>query len=161
MINVGDTIPAFNLVNQNNQVVTQDDLFGQSCVLYFYPRDLTPGCTTESCDFRDLMPNFNELEVRIFGISKDSAASHQKFIAKHQLNFDLLVDAETQFAQDCGVWVEKSMYGRKYMGMDRATFLIDESGIVRQIWRKVKVKGHAQAVYEAVQAIKANLTEAR
>ena len=122
-------------------------------VLYFYPKDDTPGCTKEASGFRDTMPDFSALEAEIIGISKDTVASHDRFKAKHGLNFRLACDADGRVCEDYGVWVEKSMYGRKYMGIERATFLIDGAGVVRRVWRKVTVPGHVEEVLEATRAL--------
>ncbi|MEP4189484.1 MAG: peroxiredoxin, partial [Sneathiella sp.] len=122
-------------------------------VIYFYPKDDTPGCTTEAKGFSELAGDFNTLGVKVIGVSKDTLAKHGKFRAKHELSVLLASDEEGQVCEAFGVWVEKNMYGRKYMGIERATFLIDESGTVRKIWRKVKVKGHVEAVLEAAKAL--------
>ncbi len=155
MLSVGDALPNFALINQHGETISDKMLQGHPCVIYFYPKDMTPGCTMESCDFRDLKDVFAAQDVRILGVSKDSAASHLKFIEKYELNFDLLVDTEATFADACGFWVEKSMFGKKYMGMMRATLLVDAQGVVQKIWSKVKVKGHAQAVLTALNTIHA------
>lgn len=126
-------------------------MLGTSFVLYFYPKDNTSGCTQEAIDFTQLRPEFDKIGVKIIGVSPDSAASHQKFVQKHDLKLDLIPDESLKILQDYGVWVEKSMYGRKYMGVERTTFLIDAEGKVAHVWNKVKVKGHAQAVLEAAQ----------
>ncbi len=122
-------------------------------VLYFYPKDSTPGCTIEACDFRDLMADFSKIDATIIGVSKDSVKRHDNFKSKYELPFALASDAESDVCERYGVWVEKSMYGRKYMGIERATFLIDAKGTVRKVWRKVKVKGHADEVLAAIQAL--------
>jgi len=122
-------------------------------VLYFYPKDSTPGCTKESCGFRDAMPDFSESGAVILGVSKDSVARHDKFKAKYELPFTLLSDGDGAICEAYGTWVEKSLYGRKYMGIERATFLIDEKGVVQAVWRKVKVKGHVEQVLEAVRRL--------
>lgn len=126
---------------------------GQPLVLYFYPKDDTSGCTAESCAFRDALPNFSKAMAEIIGISRDSVASHDKFKAKYGLTFPLAADEEGKVCEAYGTWVEKSMYGRKYMGIERSTFLIDAKGVVRNVWRKVKVPGHAEAVLEAAAAL--------
>ena len=133
--------------------VTLSALKGKPVVLYFYPKDDTSGCTSEACGFRDQLPDFSGLNAVVIGVSKDSVASHDKFKAKYELPFTLASDKETGVAEAYGVWVEKSMYGRKYMGLERATFLIDKDGIVRNVWRKVKVTGHVAAVLKALKAL--------
>jgi peroxiredoxin Q/BCP len=119
-------------------------------VLYFYPKDDTSGCTAEACAFRDMFPRFKKMDAVVIGISRDSVASHDKFKKKYELPFALASDDKGKVTEDYGVWVQKSMYGRKYMGIERATFLIDEKGKIEQIWHKVKVPGHADEVLKAV-----------
>ena len=126
---------------------------GRALVLYFYPKDDTPGCTTEAKDFSALAANFAAAGADVVGVSKDSPAKHGKFIVKHDLTIPLASDEDGAVCEAFGTWIEKSLYGRQYMGIDRATFLIDCAGMIRRIWRKVKVKGHAEAVLEAVKAI--------
>ena len=138
--------PNFTLDNEKGQQVSLSDFKGKNVVLYFYPKDMTPGCTTEACDFRDAYGDFSALNAVILGISMDDANKHTKFIEKHGLPFSLLVDAEHEVAEKYGVWVLKKMYGREYMGIERSTFLINEEGIVITEWRKVKVKNHIEAV---------------
>jgi peroxiredoxin Q/BCP len=133
--------------------VSLGKLRGQKVVLYFYPKDDTPGCTTEACGFRDSFPKFGKLEATVIGISRDTVAAHDKFKKKHELPFMLAADEKGEVTERYGVWVEKSMYGRKYMGIERATFLIDEKGIVRGVWHKVKVPGHVEAVLAAAKAL--------
>jgi peroxiredoxin Q/BCP len=128
-------------------------LRGQKVVLYFYPKDDTSGCTAEACGFRDSFPKFGKVEAAIIGISKDSVASHDKFKKKYELPFTLASDADGKVCEAYGVWVEKSMYGRKYMGIERATFLIDEKSVVRGVWHKVKVPGHVDAVLAAAKSL--------
>lgn len=149
----GDSLPDFALPSDGGTTVTAQALRGQPLVLYFYPRDDTPACTKEAQAFRDAMDDFAAAGVRIVGVSTDSASSHDKFKAKHNLNFVLLADTEATLAQACGVWVEKSMYGKKYMGLERATFLVDANGLVRKVWRKVKVPGHAAEVLAAARGL--------
>jgi peroxiredoxin Q/BCP len=149
----GDQLPAFTLPADGGGTVSSDGLLGKPLVLYFYPRDDTPGCTKEAQAFRDAMDDFAAAGVSIVGVSGDSAASHDKFKAKHGLNFVLASDADTSLAQACGVWVQKSMYGKTYMGLERATFLVDADGVVRKVWRKVKVPGHAAEVLAAARAL--------
>ena len=138
--------PNFTLENEKGQQVSLSDFKGKNVVLYFYPKDMTPGCTREACDFRDAYEDFSSLNAVILGVSMDEANKHTKFIEKHGLPFSLLVDAEHEVAEKYGVWVLKKMYGREYMGIERSTFLINEEGIVIAEWRKVKVKNHIEAV---------------
>ena len=138
--------PNFTLENEKGQQVSLSDFKGKNVVLYFYPKDMTPGCTTEACDFRDAYEDFSSLNAVILGVSMDEANKHSKFIEKHGLPFSLLVDAEHEVAEKYGVWVLKKMYGREYMGIERSTFLINEEGIVIAEWRKVKVKNHIETV---------------
>lgn len=152
-VNPGDTAPDFTMPTDGGGTVTLSGLKGRKVVLYFYPKDDTPGCTKEASGFRDTMPDFSALEAEIIGISKDTVASHDRFKAKHGLNFRLACDADGKVCEDYGVWVEKSMYGRKYMGIERATFLIDGAGVVRRVWRKVTVPGHVEEVLEATRAL--------
>lgn len=152
-VNLGDTAPDFTMPTDGGGTVTLSGLSGRKVVLYFYPKDDTPGCTKEASGFRDTMPDFSALEAEVIGISKDTVASHDRFKAKHGLNFRLACDADGKVCEDYGVWVEKSMYGRKYMGIERATFLIDGAGVVRRVWRKVTVPGHVEEVLEATRAL--------
>ncbi len=150
---VGDRVPEFSLPTDGGGTFRAADLRGIRTILYFYPKDDTPGCTKEAHAFRDMIETFRSADVAVVGVSVDSVASHDKFKAKHALNFPLVSDEAKTLAETFGVWVEKSMYGRTYMGMERATFLIDEAGIVRGLWRKVKVPGHAEAVLAAAKAL--------
>ena len=143
---VNQQAPNFTLANEKGQQVSLSDFKGKNVVLYFYPKDMTPGCTTEACDFRDAYEDFSSLNAIILGVSMDDANKHTKFIEKHGLPFSLLVDAEHEVAEQYGGWVLKKMYGREYMGIERSTFLINEQGIVIAEWRKVKVKNHIEAV---------------
>jgi peroxiredoxin Q/BCP len=149
----GEKAPDFSMATDGDGTVSLKDLMGKNVVLYFYPKDSTPGCTTEACAFRDLMPDFSKVDAEVIGVSKDSIKRHDKFKAKYELPFLLASDADGDVCERYGVWVEKSMYGKKFMGIERATFLIDGKGKVRKVWRKVKVAGHAEAVLEAVQAL--------
>lgn len=149
----GGKAPAFSMPTDGGGKIALKELKGRPVVLYFYPKDSTPGCTTEACDFRDLTPDFSKIDAAIVGVSKDSVKRHDNFKAKHELPFTLASDEDGDMCERYGVWVEKSMYGRKFMGIERATFLIDAKGVVRKIWRKVKVKGHAEEVLEAVKAL--------
>ncbi len=149
----GDPAPDFNASGDGGAAVKLLALKGRKVALYFYPRDDTPGCTKEACGFRDAHPDFAKVKVDIIGVSRDSAASHDKFRKKHALPFRLAADEDGSICQAYGVWVEKSMYGRIYMGIERATFLIDGKGVVRHVWRKVKVPGHVEEVLAAVKAL--------
>lgn len=146
MLKVGQKAPQFTLPDQDGKKVSLKDYLGKVVALYFYPKDMTSGCTKEACDFRDEFPNFKKLKVEVIGISKDSIKSHQNFIAKHNLPFTLLSDEEIKVVDKYGVWKEKSMYGRKYMGIERTTFLIDEDGKILKIYPKVKVNGHVENI---------------
>ncbi|MBV9571891.1 MAG: peroxiredoxin [Alphaproteobacteria bacterium] len=148
---VGDKAPDFSIATTQGEASSKS-LKGKAYVLYFYPRDDTPGCTKEAIAFSALLDEFAKQGVKILGISKDSVQSHEKFVRKFSLGFPLGSDPETVVAQQFGVWMEKKLYGRVYMGMDRATFLVDGRGFIRKIWRKVKVPGHAEAVLEAARA---------
>ncbi len=150
---VGDKAPDFTLPTDGTATITLSALRGKPVVLYFYPRDDTPGCTMEACGFNDNLPNFSGLNAEIIGISKDSEASHARFRDKYGLKFRLAADTETKVAKAYGVWIEKSLYGRKYMGMDRATYLIGRDGLIRGVWRSVKVAGHVDEVLKAAQAL--------
>ena len=146
---VGDRAPGFNVASDGGGEVSLAALKGKSVILYFYPKDETPGCTKEACGFRDSLPDFSAANAEIIGVSKDSVAKHDKFKAKYDLPFALAADVDGEICEAYGTWVEKSMYGRKYMGIERATFLIDGEGVLRGVWRKVKVKGHVDAVLAA------------
>ena len=152
-LTVGDKAPAFNLPTDGGGTLALKDLKGKTVVLYFYPKDDTPGCTTEAQGFRDAIKDFEKAGAVIVGASKDSVARHDKFKAKYDLPFHLVSDEDGTLCEAYGVWVEKNMYGRKYMGIQRATFLIDEKGVVRETWPKVKVKEHAAEVLAAVKAL--------
>ena len=152
-INPGDRAPTFKLPTDGGGTLALKDLKGKKVVLYFYPKDMTSGCTKESIAFAEAMPEFQRAGTSIVGASKDSVARHDKFKAKHDLPFTLVSDTEGTLCETYGVWVEKSLYGRKYMGIERATFLIDEKGVVRETWRKVKVAGHVEAVLEAARKL--------
>lgn len=143
---VGQPAPQFELLNEKGETVRLADFKGKNVVLYFYPKDMTPGCTTEACDFRDAYEDFSELNAVILGVSMDDANRHTKFIEKHGLPFSLLVDSDHAVCEAYGVWVLKKNFGKEYMGIERSTFLIDEEGIVKQEWRKVRVKNHIEDV---------------
>ena len=152
-VSVGDKAPDFTLPTDGNGSVSLAKLHGKPVVLYFYPKDDTTGCTAEACGFRDTFPDYGKTGATVIGVSRDSVASHDKFKKKHGLPFILASDAEGKVTESYGVWVEKSMYGRKYMGIERATFLIDKDGVLRSVWLKVKVGGHVADVLKAVQAL--------
>jgi len=152
-IEIGDKAPDFTLPTDGGGKVSLSKLRGRKVVLYFYPKDDTSGCTAEACGFRDAFPKFGKIEAAVIGISRDGVASHDKFKKKHQLPLTLASDEKGEVTERFGVWVEKSMYGRKYMGIERATFLIDEKGVVRGLWHKVKVPGHVEAVLAAATAL--------
>lgn len=149
----GDTAPAFTLPDESGVEVSSAGLAGKPYVLYFYPKDDTPGCTTEACGFRDALPDFEKLGVRVIGVSPDSAASHQRFRAKYELPFTLLSDAEKALSSAYGAWALKKNYGREYMGVVRSTFLVDARGVIRNVWRGVKVNGHIEKVQVAAAAL--------
>ena len=152
-INVGDRAPDFTMPTDGDGKVALAELAGKNVVLYFYPKDDTSGCTAEACAFQEALPNFAGIDAVIVGVSKDSPAKHDKFKAKYNLAFTLISDEEGKLCEAFGTWVEKSMYGRKYFGIERSTFLIDQTGTVRNVWRKVKVTGHAKDVLKAVEAL--------
>ncbi len=152
-LQIGDKAPDFSMPTDGGGTISLAALKGRPVVLYFYPRDDTPGCTTEACGFRDAMPDFAGIDAAIIGVSRDSVAKHDKFKAKYELPFTLGADENGAVTEAYGVWVEKSMYGRKSMGIERSTFLIDGNGVIRGIWRKVKVKGHVDEVLAAARAL--------
>jgi thioredoxin-dependent peroxiredoxin len=152
-VNEGDKAPAFTMPTDGGGSVSLKDMKGKAVVLYFYPKDSTPGCTKEACGFRDLMPDFSKVDAEIIGVSRDSVKRHDNFKAKYELPFLLASDEDGKVCESYGVWVEKSMYGKKFMGIERATFLIDGKGKVQKVWRKVKVAGHVEDVLEAVKAL--------
>ena len=149
----GDAFPDFSMETPDGGTVTKADLAGGKAVIFFYPKDNTPGCTTEAKDFSALKEEFGKAGVRLLGVSKDSAKKHQNFIAKHDLSVDLATDAQDGGLSDVlGVWGEKKNYGRTYMGMIRSTYLLDEKGQILRVWPKVRVKGHAEEVLEAARS---------
>ncbi|MCD8493976.1 MAG: thioredoxin-dependent thiol peroxidase [Alphaproteobacteria bacterium] len=143
---IGDTAPDFILPGDGGNDISLSAYRGRKVVLYFYPKDDTSGCTAQACAFRDQLPDFDGLNASVIGLSKDSVKKHDKFKEKYDLNFPLASDEEGKICESYGVWVEKSMYGRKYMGIERSTFLIDENGKIMALWRKVKVPGHAEEI---------------
>ncbi len=153
MPEAGDTAPDFTMATDGGGEVSLAGLRGENVVLYFYPKDDTPGCTKESCGFRDDIAKFGAANATVIGVSRDSVASHDKFKAKYDLPFALASDEDGAVTEAYEVWVEKNMYGRKYMGIERSTFLIDKDGKIAQAWRKVKVPGHVDAVLRAVEEL--------
>ena len=152
-MDIGDTAPDFTAPDQEGNPVTLKELRGQPVVLYFYPKDDTPGCTQEAKDFTELGHAFEAAGARVIGISKDSVAKHGKFALKHDLGVTLVSDADGDICERYGVWGEKSMYGKTFLGITRATFLIDGQGLLSRVWPKVSVKGHAEEVLAAVEAM--------
>ncbi|MBQ2423844.1 MAG: thioredoxin-dependent thiol peroxidase [Alistipes sp.] len=146
MLKIGDKMPHFEVVNQDGQIVSSDQFIGRKTIIYFYPKDNTSGCTAEACSLRDNYDALTAQGYNVVGVSKDSAASHRKFIDKYSLPFTLLADTTTQMLQDFGAWGEKSMYGRKYMGVLRRTFIFDEQGVLTDIIEKVDTKNHASQI---------------
>lgn len=153
MPDVSDIAPDFTLPRDGGGEVTLSDLRGGPVVMFFYPRDDTPGCTKESIGFSEQLQAFADAGAQVFGISRDSVSKHNKFVAKHSLTTPLLSDEGSTVCEDYGVWVEKNMYGRKSMGIERSTFIIDGEGRIARVWRKVKVPGHVEEVLEAVQTL--------
>jgi peroxiredoxin Q/BCP len=140
----GDAVPAFELESDTEGTVSANDLKGDKYILYFYPKDDTPGCTTEACDFRDNLARLGDLGFKVFGVSPDTVESHEKFREKYELNFPLLADPDNEAAEAFGVWREKTNYGRKYTGIVRSTFVVDEEGKIAQIHDNVRAKGHVE-----------------
>jgi len=149
MLKEGTTAPAFKTTDQNGETVSLKELRGRKVVLYFYPKDDTPGCTKEACSFRDAYSKFKKQDITVLGVSPDKEASHQKFVTKYQLPFTLLADTDHSIAESYGVWGEKKFMGRTYMGVHRTTFLIDEKGKIKKVFEKVKPEDHASEVLEA------------
>lgn len=152
-IQPGAKAPDFQADSTDGTIVTLESLRGRTVVLYFYPKDETPGCTREACAFRDAWADVQDLGVVVLGVSKDSIASHKKFQAKHRLPFPLLSDPDGRILEAYGAFKEKTMWGKTFLGIERSTFLIDGQGVVRKVWRKVKVDGHADAVLAAAKEI--------
>lgn len=152
-IDAGSNAPDFTLPTDGGGSLSLSSLRGRKVILYFYPRDDTPGCTKEACAFQSAQPDFSGTNAVVVGISKDDQKSHDKFKSKYSLAFTLVSDTDGKVCEDFGVWVEKSNYGKKYMGIERSTFLIDEQGVVRKVWRKVKVDGHAGQVLAEAKAL--------
>lgn len=149
-INVGEVAPNFTLTNKEGNEVSLSDYKGSKVVLYFYPKDNTPGCTTEACDFRDRMKDFSDKNVVILGVSKDSAKSHTNFTTKYNLPFELLSDTDGEVCEAYGIWQLKKNYGKEYMGIVRSTYVIDEAGLVEQVYKVTRVKGHVDKVLEEI-----------
>lgn len=153
MLSVGDKAPQFALNDADGNKVKLSDFKGKKVVLYFYPKDLTPGCTVEACAFRDDIGPLKKLGAVVLGVSADDEKKHQKFRDKHDLNFPLLADVNHEVSDQYGTWQEKSMYGRKYWGIARVTYIIDEKGKIAHVWPKVKVDGHSKEVIDAVKSL--------
>ena len=149
-LQIGDVAPDFNVAIAEDKNISLSDLSGKYVVLYFYPKDSTPGCTSQAKDFNALLPEFKKLDVEVIGVSKDSLKSHDKFKDLYDLQFHLGSDIDCDLCKDYGAWAQKSMFGKKYMGINRTTFLIDKVGKIAYIWPKVKVKGHVQEVLEQI-----------
>ena len=152
-LNIGDQAPLIELLDDKGEKRTLADYKGQAVVVYFYPKDDTPGCTSEACAFRDNLSVLNDLNAAVLGVSKDSVASHAKFRDKYELTFPLLSDEDGAVCEAYGVWQEKSMYGKKYMGIQRATFLVDKDGKIAHIWPKVSVTDHVKDVKKKIEAL--------
>lgn len=152
-LNPGDKAPDIELPTWPEGTLKLSDLRGQWVILYFYPKDSTPGCTTESCDFRDALPDFSSANARVIGVSRDSLKSHQRFAEKQGLNFPLLSDAEEKLCRAFDVIQLKKLYGKESLGVERSTFLIDPEGVIRRAWRKVRVKGHVQEVLDTLKEL--------
>ena len=152
-LDVGQKAPDFTAATDGGGSVTLSALAGRNVIVYFYPKDDTPGCTKEACGFRDAFPDFSAADATVIGISKDSAKSHDRFKQKYELNFTLASDPDGAICAAFGTWVEKMNYGKTYMGIQRATFLIDKEGVVRRVWRNVKVPGHVEEVLAATRAL--------
>jgi thioredoxin-dependent peroxiredoxin len=150
----GDRVPGFELQDQTGKKLASSSLAGEPYVIYFYPKDDTPGCTVEACGFRDSQTNFTARGVRVIGVSPDSVQSHARFRDKHGLNFTLLSDPDRALAKAFGVWVKKQNYGREYMGIERSTFVVDPKGVVFKAWRGVKVPGHVDKVLDVVKTLR-------
>ena len=152
-LEIGSPAPDFTLPTDGGGTISLKSLKGQKVIVYFYPRDMTKGCTDQACGFRDALPDFSAANAAVIGISKDPVKSHDKFKARHELTFTLASDENDTVCEAFGVWKEKKMYGKSYMGIERSTFLIDAQGVVREVWRKVKVKDHVAAVLESAKAL--------
>jgi thioredoxin-dependent peroxiredoxin len=149
----GKKAPDFSAATDGGKKLKLSDLRGKPVVLYFYPKDDTSGCTAQACGFRDSLPDFSKVKAQVIGVSRDSVEKHDKFKKKYSLTFPLVSDEDGKICAKYGTWVEKSLYGRKYMGIERATFLIDKEGVIAKVWHKVKVAGHVDEVEEALKAL--------
>ncbi|MES2471663.1 MAG: peroxiredoxin [Pseudomonadota bacterium] len=149
----GDRAPSFKIATDGGETLSSAGLKGSPYIVYFYPKDDTSGCTKQAIAFSAALPKFRKLGVEVIGVSRDSIESHAKFRKKHKLKLALGSDPETKMAKDWGVWVKKSLYGREYMGLERATFLVNAKGAIAQAWHKVKVPGHVEAVFEAAKSL--------
>lgn len=156
MLNTGDNAPEIELESDSGEIIRLSALKGKRVIVYFYPKDDTSGCTKQAIAFTEKSPEFSKLGVHIIGVSPDDVASHVKFKSKHNLNIQLAADTQKTACEAYGVWKEKSMYGRKYMGVERSTFLIDAAGKIAHVWRKVRVPGHVDEVLETVQSLSGN-----
>jgi thioredoxin-dependent peroxiredoxin len=154
MLEIGKKAPSFTLQDSEGKKVSLGDYKGKKVVLYFYPKDMTSGCTREACDFKEAFPNFGKIKSVVLGVSIDSVTSHKKFANKYELPFTLLSDENKEVVEKYGVWKEKSMYGKKYMGIERTTFIIDKEGKIARIFPKVKVAGHVDEVLKAIKELK-------
>lgn len=150
-LKAGDKAPDFKARNQNGEIISLSDYKGKKVILYFYPKDNTPGCTAESCNLNDNYSSWLDKGFEIIGVSPDSEASHLKFIAKHNLGFNLIADTEKEVLEAYGAWGEKKMYGKNYMGVLRTTFVIDENGVIETVFEKVKTKDHTNQILEALE----------
>lgn len=152
-LKVGDKVPAFKGETAEGPISAKD-LKGDNAIIYFYPKDDTPGCTVEACAFRDNLPKFKKLDAKVYGVSKDDLKSHAKFTDKYELPFTLISDKDGSICEAFGTWVEKKNYGKTYMGIERATYLVDADGVIRHIWRNVKAMGHAEEVLATLKSLK-------
>lgn len=154
MLEIGNSVPQFSLPDQDGKIHDIKDYKGQWVIIYFYPKDLTPGCTTEACNFQEVLPDFNSIDAVIFGISKDSVKQHKKFANKYNLQFSLLSDENSNICEQFGVWQKKSMYGKEYMGIVRSTFIINPEGKIVKVYPKVKVKEHHTEILNDLKELK-------
>lgn len=153
-LSIGDQAPDFTLLSDENQPISLKNLHGKKVILYFYPKDDTPGCTTQACDFRDSLARFTNQDTVVLGVSRDNTTKHQKFKNKYALPFPLLADESGDVCQAYGVIDKKSLFGNTFLGITRSTFLIDENSVIRAIWRKVKVKGHVDQILDELKGLK-------
>jgi peroxiredoxin Q/BCP len=154
MLKSGSNVPQFSLPDQNGKIHNISDYIGRWVIVYFYPKDLTPGCTTEACNFQEVLPDFNSIDAVILGISKDSVERHKKFADKYNLHFNLLSDENSDVCEQFGVWQKKSMYGKEYMGIVRSTFIVNPDGKIVKVYPKVKVKEHHTEILEDLKTLK-------